>query len=353
MQPYLRPSSEPLRWICPSSAIPAAHPYDPSNDMARLGSAGHKAMATVNPDLKAIAAEFGVKHFDLEDIYDRACAKRDKYFAEWGVVAPEYEVRMEGVVYAGTADVIDRARKPRPILIDWKMGYKVAEALAQIMAYAVLYNERYGIPDEGLDIAIVHVRHHEDPETRTVTREDLQKFLVHGRMLADQVGKVYTPGAHCGFCPRQLECDQVSAYHRAAAGSLVKLGDTEKLTPAKLGEAYFMCGPVEDQIEHIRKTCRMVAKHTEIPLPDGTSLGLTEQVNTVIDVSKAVDAMEFAGIPRGEILEECSLSQAGIKRLCAKHKVGFDQVMDDIKQARGVHDAKPFDKLYIKKGTRK
>jgi uncharacterized protein DUF2800 len=223
---------------------------------------------------------------------------------------PEY--RIEGVIWAGTPDVIALSGGV-PVIIDWKSGRKESDFLPQLFAYAYeVLNKLY--PTATHAQCVLGWLQTGYYDVVTVSREELSAFAERFQERAAAGG--YAPGEHCGFCPCQLGCDaQVAATHDAAtalARDCVVIGE---LTPDLLATLYERSKLLEKALENYTSMLRAAAARGPLPLPDGGSIVLEEYSRDSIATGVAQKALLELGWSEEMIAQASTMSKSKIEEV--------------------------------------
>ncbi len=235
----VRPSSQPLFHACPSSVLPPAIVYNPPSEPAWLGTLVHKLIAKVRlgeplPENEAQVLEAGlVQSEDLEHEDTQVEFLLGRFAEAWGELVgdfpgPKQELRLSSPITSGTCDLFGRDQEVMSIG-DWKTGSVYSNCKPQLMAYAYAAWVTYGMPNSGRISAHCIWLRMGRVDTWEFTADDMDDFEHRHFQQLEQVGKVFNPGTHCGFCPRQLECEGLREYERSAAKALIVAGVTNEV----------------------------------------------------------------------------------------------------------------------------
>jgi len=186
----------------------------------------------------------------------------------------EMHHEMKDLILAGHPDISDTTpRDNRAFGLDWKTGRRNEEYLyrSQMLGYAFLIAaQNKSIKD--VTIFLVFLRDREYV-TYNFSRDELREWM---RSLTENIwdGKTYSPGEHCRFCPRRLNCPARDTLLRTSIANFIaepSLIDREtgKLIPAdQLYNAYQQATLVKNAVEAFMK--RLKAEVEEIgtlPIP--------------------------------------------------------------------------------------
>ncbi|MGH9806130.1 MAG: DUF2800 domain-containing protein, partial [Terriglobia bacterium] len=291
----------PLYLSCAAAAHPEGPEVDSSDPSARMGTAVHSVLgiAIANPSeystgngVADLAGTFAAIHDADADEVRILCRQAWRCWEQLRehFPNPASETYGEalfpgaGVRLTGHIDVFslgdDEAR-----ILDWKTGFAgEGDHTGQLKGYGVLGLRKN--PDiQTVRACLVRVRE-QTADWFAWTREELEEW---GAGLAERLSAVkprYSPGKHCGYCPRQLECVPRVVYMRNAVLALDALPVnpetltgtqcTELLDRARLVES--ICADVRDIIK-----ARVAAAGGMMLADDGRELVLIDQERKAID----------------------------------------------------------------------
>lgn len=220
----LRCSSLPVIERCAAAAqAPAIH-LDTAGDPATLGTAVHEYAAAYAAGLRPVVAEIarrkGVNERELgfltlafRDLWNEVKDQLPNVQTERSLV---YE-RDADVILTGTTDALSFAEDARQIrLCDWKSGRLDTDHDAQLKGYALLALELYSEAETAW-IGTFRLRDRVI-DGNTFTREEIGAWWVEFK--AHLQRGAYTPGDHCGRCPRSHECPAKSGLMRQAVEAM-------------------------------------------------------------------------------------------------------------------------------------
>lgn len=321
----IRCSSLPRAHACPSSLVEDDYIYDSRSPYARRGSAVHDALAAgvmgLEPDLYAIATAWRMDLDELERLYHigmRAWAALKHLFPHG-----KAEVRLTGEFASGTADVVDASGDVWRIL-DWKSGYVERDYSEQLLGYAhALACTMNDVPPGGIQCLTVYLELG-TWEAFDVDGPMLQAFSERTEQLSRDAGRIYSPGEHCQYCPRQLRCQARADYLRASCNALVEyVGEMEarelaEVAGAKLAEAYPKIQQLERVVETYREAVRMALEFNggRAPVGDGRTLMLLEQERQKVNVkSELWDVLARNGFTRDDRDACVSISKEALQKV--------------------------------------
>jgi hypothetical protein len=216
----VRASALPLAFRCPASVRRSAVPVNSSNEAADNGTAAHAVLrslpGTDRIDWDAIpdvAKEHGADPDETRMLVAQGTKLwnqvRDSFAGAYTEVSLKYE--LPGCTLTGHADLLAISQTSMRVG-DWKTGRKDADHSHQFKAYATMSLLSSPDIDEATGTGL-WVRDQEI-ENYTLERRTAGLWL---ERLKDEViawDGVYRPGKHCGFCPRNHECEAANAMIR-------------------------------------------------------------------------------------------------------------------------------------------
>ena len=323
----LRPSACDRAWNCAESLRPVVA-VDPIGEAAEMGSAFHEVMrARINQtdhSVEEIAERYGVDVEELERLIAYAgVAERDlkTWFPDDAA-----EVRLEhtepwdvepyhNLLLAGTVDRLSVPTPERAAVLDWKTG--MVEGFAhQQRAYAFLTLRRYPTLTEVYS-ATVYVRlgHWTGRLYRASDLEDwwadMKRHLVNG------LGK-FSPGSHCGYCPRRSECPGVRQYAESCLSTINAHPSQQALTLTEengaelrphLAETLAKVRYIEARCGEFREVLRDNVRKLggEIPAGGDKVLRIIEVRRRKLDPRKAWPVLA-ARLSDDQIADACTIS---------------------------------------------
>lgn len=205
----IRCSSLPLVSACAAASIQPDCRIESPRGASDLGSAFHECMAAfilrppVNVD--EVAAANNVDAKDLAPMFGWAANLWRDRLAELfpnPLVEDELLYSDGDLTLTGHADLLslvgDEIRG-----LDWKSGWRDSDSTEQMKGYGFLALQRW-LDAEYVRFTVLRVRD-QRADTLFWHRDELQAWF---DWTVDHVADsdVYRPGAHCGYCPRALEC---------------------------------------------------------------------------------------------------------------------------------------------------
>jgi hypothetical protein len=303
-----------------------------------MGQAVHEALATLcrdkTPDLPAIARKYDVELVELSTLYGfggKAWLEIQEAFPGEVVVEEHREVDLgDDIILTGHTDLVTSG----PV-IDWKSGRIRYDAKWQMEGYGRLWGRRSAFA--------VWLRFMDTDEFELMSSADFDEAVKEQVKL---IGKVYSPGHACVFCPRKHVCDARKA-HMQDTLAIVRGKETAEITREDFAKAYPMVLSLEKACEAFRDLVKAnVRENGPLAMEDGLNeLAIVQQGKTAIDpimawpiISKHLDENAIAGVVtlgKGK-LEKALMSKAekGEKRKFA------DEVLGDLFDAGAIHKVK-------------
>jgi hypothetical protein len=321
----IRCSKIPAFLECPSSALPAENPYNPTSEAAREGSAGHDLAEWLvhhtlysgpEPDLEAIASRWEVDIATLGFLGSRIRT----VIADLGQWLPHgsTEARVEGEHTKGTADWIDLSTG---VVVDWKMGHEERDPWGQLKGYCLAIYDMCGMPEVGHHSPIAAYARLGTHEVRHYNESDLLGFREKLLEQDSRAGRDYAPGNACTFCEHQLTCDARRDWLRSSVEALMPIGANGEY-PVPSDQAFAELGPrvalLETAIKRYRQMEReRLQQHRDglappLEIGDGKALILKPFNRRHVDALKAWEVLTRELTP--EQLNACvtvSLTKVG------------------------------------------
>lgn len=262
----LRASSLPIAFTCPGSIRTSEVQLNSSNQLAKLGSAAHRASeslprtGTIDWDsIDAIAAEFEVDCNDLRYLAAMALKLwskvKDSFPGALTEVAVEHTLQLSGLTITGHIDGVsitgDVAR-----LYDFKFGYLDSDYYHQMMAYASMILLEY--PSIREVTATILWARDQEIQNYTIDREDAEAWAAKLEAEVINWDGVLHPSHKCQYCPRSHECTAYNALARSASAAILDL-DVDSI------EQQIALMPGQQLIE-LRRKAKMVSDIAETTL---------------------------------------------------------------------------------------
>lgn len=303
--PRIRCSSLPLAWNCPASQEPTDTPaIDSSDEAAEVGTAFHRWMAAhingVELDQAALAAEHACDVEELRMLCGqgvKAYTALRRYFDghNFRTEAPLSAELPDGTEIVGTGDVLACQAKT-VIVLDWKTGRVDSDYTHQTRGYAYGAMREFDAhkPDSATVITVWVREGYWDVEH--LTRSQVAAWgHEYAQRLKNGRGK-FSPGAHCGHCPRATSCPGRREMVRSVLADLSIDGanvmewtpETRAALGPKVGEVYGRLKVAAKAIDAFKDLLREdIAKFGAMPIGGGRKLDLTPVERRVIDPAKA------------------------------------------------------------------
>ncbi len=307
----LRASSMPLAFRCPASIRRGSLLINSSNEAADNGTAAHEVLRalprTNRIDWDAIP-EVASRNGADPDETRMLCAMGAKLWnqvsASFADAMTEVDLKIEiapGVTLTGHADLLAISQTSMRVG-DWKTGRKDTDHSHQFKAYAAMAllssTDITEVTGTGLWVRDGEI------ENYTLDRAGAQAWV--DSLVAHVIDwdNVYRPGKHCGFCPRNFECEASNALIRrdvAAISDRSLLARVEcelaTMAPSEIVEVLRKADLVVHFAARVRDAVRAhVEEHGDI-VSDGVRLTVTEQCGRELDPLKAwpiLEQLEFA-----------------------------------------------------------
>ena len=312
-----RPSSADLAWNCAASldSTPEEVRINLSHEVTEAGSAFHEwAEGIEKPrdeqaDIGELTARYAVSRQDVEIL---AAYARRVWFADlqqW-LGGGETEVRLAAqgslLHVAGRVDRLKIVSETLGRILDWKTGYIERSHEHAMRMYAWLMCQTY--PKlETVSVWIVYVRL-QFFEVVTYTRDELDRWFASFRQRLRDGAGVYSPGEHCGFCPRRLSCPG----HREYMNSSLAVLDDAPIVWNEHADALATVGPElaarRSHVKYIEARCKefndalkaFVTKNGgSIPAGDGKVLRLVPTVRRHLRTDIALPILQDELSERG------------------------------------------------------
>ena len=348
----LRPSSA-SRWIaCPASVrLSEGVPYEPAGEAAQIGTAIHALAEKCFGTGEAADAYLGktVEGITMtQENVDFAQAHLDHITnlkSELGAVKVEQYVTLldgDDIKLAGTADVIgfgnDVFGNNILEIADLKTGRGYVDADSeQMKIYALSTLRKIKKPVETVRLSIIQP--HSGP-TRTVSMTVNQlntwrdEVLIPAIEESTKIDAQPKPSSNaCRYCPAKVICP---AQSKALELIPVKL-DVKTLAPEVVSDLLTRADMVEDFIAALRKHAQKVLEDGGVLA--GWQLAPKRATRKWTDESKALEALEAAGIEHSKLMLTEIISPAAAEKLLGKDR---KHVLDDItkKESSGLTLAK-------------
>lgn len=336
----LRPSACDRAWYCAESLNPTVA-VDPVGDAAELGSAFHEVMRArinqVDHSVDEIAERYGIALEDLQKLIAYAgVAERD--LSNWfpGDVAEQRLSMSEPfdagdythIALAGTVDRFSMPHPQRAAVLDWKTGM-VEGYVHQQRAYAFLaLRENPDIAEVYSATVYVRLGHWTG---RLYSASDLESWWADmKRRLVNGLGS-FSPGSHCGYCPRRSECPGVHQYAQACLSTLadnpaeralqLTENNATELGPA-LADTLRQVRYIEARCGEFRNALRDRVREAggEVPAGDDKVLKIVAQRRRTLDARLAWPVLQ-ARLTDNQIADACKISVSKCQDAAAANAV--------------------------------
>ena len=320
----IRCSSLPLIRQCPAAAIEPAVGLKSSSDEARLGTAVHDAIGEAIVDgpmtsdvIERCAAAEGV---DVADVAPLAWSAW-RWWQKWQHLYPDphveealtllnagFEVKLTG--HPDVWSLADGVDGPEIRVVDWKTGYGAADAWDQVNGYALLALRN---SEQHVQVyrAIVPLRQGEW-EGSYLGIHALESWwaAILDKLVTPKLRDEYTPGPHCGHCPRNHECPGLaSAVSRAITLAGVTTGWLDHDAPSLYSAAKLL----KDMGGNLSELARGMVRNAGGKIEhDGRTLELVRQERRHIEASPEAFAIIERYVPRQLVDEATEISKTKI-----------------------------------------
>jgi hypothetical protein len=244
---------------------------------------------------------------------------------------------------AGTADLVVDA-KPYCV-IDYKTGRHEVEAPErnwQLRTLALAVARAYEVTEIAVEIWKLRddggwwVRSHAfDGFDLDATAAEIRQRLEQAHAVKTGARKLQlVEGDHCEWCPSLTSCPAKTQLASALVKSLPAA--VEHMTPEERGNAWDVITRAQMVIDKIRRALEDLAQFEPIPLPDGRTLSLQEDMREYVvgEVVREVVAERYGADVAAKVCEvKVSSSKAAIDRELGK---AAKEVKDEIRRRGGV-----------------
>lgn len=205
-------------------------------------------------------------------------------------------------------------------IIDWKFGSYHTNHYQQLMAYAACLMANNHYIDEvwlgTVDLLNVEIKPEGLHSRDFVLNEWLPQVM---EKVIQQV--TYTPGVHCGYCPRYVECQPRMEYFNSAFMQFLRLGEEKTWDDLDEVEILGIAKILEKQIAVVKDCIKAkIKRSTEQKLT--TSLGtlrLKSETRREIITEIALPILtNVTGIPLEEITRHMNLTLTKLKEMVSK-----------------------------------
>jgi hypothetical protein len=217
----LRASSMPLAFRCPASVRRGSLLINTSSEAASNGTAVHEVLRTLprtnRIDWEAIpeiARRFGADAEETRMLAAMGAKLWNEVSSSFVDAMTEIDLKIElvpGVFLTGHADLLAISQTSMRVG-DWKSGRKDTDHSHQFKAYASMAllssTDITEVTGTGLWIRDQEI------ENYTLDRHAAEMWVDSLVCEVVEWDNVYRPGKHCGFCPRNFECEAANAMVR-------------------------------------------------------------------------------------------------------------------------------------------
>lgn len=284
---------------CPASAHRDGAQVESSNPEAALGSATHEVVTgwissgDVGVGIAATAKKWRVEESDLGgavwSTWQAWCGVREFFPAPRVEVPMVFRDQEADIELTGTADVVSYLDDVQEIRIaDFKGGRLDLDHSHQLAGYAFIGYQIFG----AIRARTVAIRSRDQlADWSEFTAQDLWQWYA-GLLAQFRKADVFSPGRHCGFCPRRATCSAKTALLRQSAEMLAMPLDSAISIGKEYGAMLDMIKLVEDQCHEARDLIRAeVVALGPLATGDGRRIQLEDVTRTHIDYPKARPAL--------------------------------------------------------------
>lgn len=355
-----RISGLPRALECPSSELPTDHPYDPPAPVADSGSAAHMALylkvAGHEPDLDKIALEYDVDRDELGFLYGFGLKAWNQIKQHFPNVRAEEQVEAPKLGLRGTMDIFGIDSSVMAVA-DWKSNYVMRDVRDQVLGYAAACVETYGMPPSGfVTCAVIWLRFGE-VEVFNATQAELDRFHRRRAKAKRRIGKSYSPGDMCEFCPRRLECKAKTSLVSSSATALTAMDSyNEVMGPEQLGKLHSRARFLKKALEQYDKALRLALRDGPILDQDGNTLQLEVQTREKLKAREAWGVLDDAGFSDDELAECIKLSKTAVMKVVGakteKGKGKAKAAMAETLREAGAVDLRAHETIKVRKATK-
>jgi hypothetical protein len=335
----LRCSALPLAFKCAGSVRPSAIEINETNDAAALGTAAHEALAFLvglgRPDwdaVPALAKRHGVNEVELRvllaagaKLWDLVKDSLPNAMTEVALEHTDESLTREGLGYTltGHADILGRSGNTAH-LGDWKTGRTDSEYREQLLGYCALAL----LEDHTLESAtagVLWVREGEY-EHYSMTRDELEPWLM--RLVSEVLewDGTWRPGSHCAHCHRNHECPAAMAMVRrdvstiADASMVARVEDESALALMHPDEVVDLLGKADLVVKYAERVRSAIRQHV---IKNGDVVGcgkritLQQEERRKLITLAAFPVLEEAGLGDEEMAHVIDISAAKAEKIVA------------------------------------
>jgi Protein of unknown function (DUF2800) len=344
----IRSSSLPMALRCPASTMPPEIRVEGDRAAADLGTAAHDiALRRIQGEyveVADVAASLRVDPDDLATIVGLAhkcwLAIRD-YFP-----SPQCEVSMclispSGLELTGHADLISVVDGEARVA-DYKTGRVDSDYTQQLCSYGYLALQMHPECDTAF-VMVVWVRE-QRTESARYTRQQLDDWFAQTETTLSDVD-LFSPGPHCGYCRRKLECPAFDLMLRKSIELLAdgKIPEREEGRGVAVGDLYHAAKLLEKESATARELIRaeVASAGGTLQIGYGKQLQLIDQVQEKISYSASRRIMEDRIHPTA-MDEICTIGKGAATAAISdsaprgKKKIAIEEFMESLRRAGAV-----------------
>jgi hypothetical protein len=302
----LRASSMPLAFRCPAAIRRGSLLINSSNEAADNGTAAHEVLRTLPRTNKIdwdripeIARNYGADPDETRML----CAMGAKLWNEvsdsFADAMTEVDLKIEivpGVFLTGHADLLAISQTSMRVG-DWKTGRKDTDHSHQFKAYASMALLSSTDITEATGTGL-WVRDRE-VENYTLDRLAAAAWVDDVRCEIIEWDNVYRPGRHCGFCPRNYECEAANALVRRDVAAIADVElvsrvecELSSMTGDEIATILHKADLVVRYAARVRDAVKAHIERNGDVVGDGVRLTIVEQSGRELDPLKAWPILE-------------------------------------------------------------
>lgn len=278
-------------------------------------------------------------HEDVAFAVDRCRVELDRIKDSLGFMEPDIELTEERIfmhdeqgepVASGKMDKV-LIRGGIALIPDYKLGRKEVlppAANPQLIAYAVLLREEYGIEEAYLAIIPAWKRTPPPAHIDAAGMDSWRQTILDGLRAAQHPNAPRQAGAHCDYCPARAICPQAHAI----VAQVSTYSEFDALTPEQELQRYDLCKHAESTIKVYLEyqKARLEADPEAIP---GLRLKPGSEQATIKDVLGLYTALAYE-VGHDKILSCMKMSLTGLASVCVGGKPNVKMLSKEGKEKK-------------------
>jgi hypothetical protein len=302
----LRGSAMPLGFRCPASVRRGGILINSSNEAADNGTAAHEVLRTLPRTNKVdwdripeIARDYGADPDETRMLCAMGAKLWNEVSASFADAMTEVDLKIEivpGVYLTGHADLLAISQTSMRVG-DWKTGRKDTDHSHQFKAYASMALLSSADITEATGTGL-WVRDREI-ENYTLDRHAADMWVDAVRCEIIEWDGVYRPGRHCGFCPRNFECEAANALVRRDVAAIADVElvsrvecELASMTGDEIATVLHKADLVVKYAERVREAVKAHIERNGDVVGAGVRLTIVEQPSRELDPLKAWPILE-------------------------------------------------------------